>query len=125
MMTTPLSNYSPLALRDQVNFVSKYCKMYNIYVFYNIVVTRAETSHIWHHRAFNIEKRLFTTPEGTVVAFSDLRRIVSEQFEEKMANMALLQSLDLTHEETVLLGCLAILSPGKCQHCYDFSFYIL
>ena len=73
--------------------------------------SRTEAWAIWHHRGYNVEKGLFFAPEGTVVDMQDLTR-VCDSIEDKIQNIGVIQRLDLTYEETVLLGCIAIMSPG-------------
>lgn len=75
-----------------------------------------EALHIWHSHAYNLEKNLFVTPDGKVVDVDTVKSILtkcSHVIDSKMTNAKLLQSLHLTYEETVVLGALAFLSPGR------------
>ena len=80
-----------------------------------VVVTgsRTEAWSIWHHRGYNVEKQLCLTPDGVVVDLKEMCNLCcGDTVTDKLRNIEVIQGLDLTYEETVVLGCIAIMSPG-------------
>ena len=73
---------------------------------------------IWHHRGFLCDKQLFYTPCGNIVEAKSLKSALvsgdGEVIDRKFRTAALLQRQALTYEETVMLGALALMSPGTC-----------
>ena len=71
---------------------------------------------IWHHRGFLCDKQLFYTPCGNIVEAKSLKSALvsgdGEVIDRKFRTAALLQRQALTYEETVMLGALALMSPG-------------
>ena len=84
-----------------------------------LAVTRMDVIYIWHHRGFDCENRLFCMPDGRIVDIMNMKAVMHagewHVLDKKFSNAKLLQRLELTYEETVLLGSLALMSPGEAR----------
>ena len=75
---------------------------------------------IWHHRGFLCDKHLLYTPDGHMFDMNMMSTVLppgegGEDIDRQLDSTRLLQRLALTYEETVMLGALALMSPGTCN----------
>ena len=87
----------------------------------SVAATRIDVLDIWHHRGFICDKRLFLTPNGCMIDADQINMIMGRPEHTKLIDRKfdlarLMQDLELTYEETVLLGALALMSPGACSN---------
>ena len=83
-----------------------------------LVASRVDTWHIWHHKHFNLELKLATTSWGKTIDLEVLRGLINikELIDIKMAVIKSMQNLNLTMDETVIMGCLTMLASGRCYN---------